>query len=108
MVDLDMYHSSKAMSHISIDKTTTIKHTLHYAGKLDKSGEVHKGGATKDWMEQEKERGINIASAAATCSWRDHWINVINILGRLGHHFHPDGCQGWQPIIPPPQRMCLV
>jgi hypothetical protein len=72
-------------SHISSEyQVTEIAHTvvsppriLFYTGKSYKIGEVHEGGATMDWMEQEQERGITITSAATTCSWRDHRINII-------------------------------
>jgi elongation factor G len=58
-------------------KTTTTERILYYTGKSYKIGEVHEGGATMDWMEQEKERGITITSAATTCAWRDHRVNII-------------------------------
>merc|ERR1712127_1112511 len=63
--------------------TTTTERILYYTGKSYKIGEVHEGGATMDWMEQEKERGITITSAATTCSWRDHRINIIDTPGHV-------------------------
>jgi elongation factor G len=64
------------MAHIDAGKTTTTERILYYTGKLHRMGEVHEGGATMDWMEQEKERGITITSAATTCEWKDHRINI--------------------------------
>jgi translation elongation factor EF-G len=61
-------------------KTTTTERILYYTGKSYKIGEVHEGGATMDWMEQEKERGITITSAATTCTWRDHRVNIIEYV----------------------------
>jgi hypothetical protein len=65
------------MAHIDAGKTTTTERILFYTGKNYKIGEVHEGGATMDWMEQEQERGITITSAATTCAWKDHRINII-------------------------------
>lgn len=76
-VDLDLYRNIGIMAHIDAGKTTTTERILYYTGKSYKIGEVHEGGATMDWMEQEQERGITITSAATTCSWRDHRINII-------------------------------
>lgn len=67
----------------TIGKTTTTERILYYTGKSYKIGEVHEGGATMDWMEQEKERGITITSAATTCSWKDHRINIIDTPGHV-------------------------
>ena len=64
------------MAHIDAGKTTTTERVLYYTGKSHKIGEVHDGAATMDWMEQEQERGITITSAATTCFWRDHRINI--------------------------------
>ncbi len=64
-----------------LGKTTTTERILFYTGKSYKIGEVHEGGATMDWMEQEQERGITITSAATTCSWLDHRINIIDTPG---------------------------
>jgi len=77
-VDLDMYRNIGIMAHIDAGKTTTTERILYYTGKSYKIGEVHEGGATMDWMEQEQERGITITSAATTCEWKDHRINIID------------------------------
>ncbi|MDQ6899708.1 MAG: GTP-binding protein, partial [Candidatus Dormibacteraeota bacterium] len=71
------------MAHIDAGKTTTTERILFYAGKLHKMGEVHEGAATMDWMVQEKERGITITSAATTCTWRDHSINILDTPGHV-------------------------
>lgn len=71
------------MAHIDAGKTTTTERMLFYAGKSHKIGEVHEGGATMDWMEQEKERGITITSAATTIFWKDHKINIIDTPGHV-------------------------
>ena len=71
------------MAHIDAGKTTTTERILFYTGKTHKIGEVHDGGATMDWMEQEQERGITITSAATTCFWHDHRINIIDTPGHV-------------------------
>jgi len=71
------------MAHIDAGKTTTTERILYYTGKLHRLGEVHDGAATMDWMEQEKERGITITSAATTCYWTDHQINIIDTPGHV-------------------------
>jgi elongation factor G len=71
------------MAHIDAGKTTTTERILYYTGKLHRMGEVHEGAATMDWMEQEKERGITITSAATTCFWNDHRINIIDTPGHV-------------------------
>jgi elongation factor G len=71
------------MAHIDAGKTTTTERILYYTGVSYKIGEVHEGTATMDWMEQEQERGITITSAATTCSWRDHRINIIDTPGHV-------------------------
>ncbi|MCM3887318.1 elongation factor G [Frankia sp. R82] len=71
------------MAHIDAGKTTTTERILFYTGVNYKIGEVHEGGATMDWMEQEQERGITITSAATTCIWRDHTINIIDTPGHV-------------------------
>jgi len=71
------------MAHIDAGKTTTTERILYYTGVLHRMGEVHDGAATMDWMEQEKERGITITSAATTCFWRDHRINIIDTPGHV-------------------------
>jgi len=71
------------MAHIDAGKTTTTERILYYTGKNYKMGEVHEGAATMDWMVQEQERGITITSAATTCTWNDHWINIIDTPGHV-------------------------
>jgi len=71
------------MAHIDAGKTTTTERILYYTGKVHRMGEVHDGAATMDWMEQEKERGITITSAATTCYWRDTMINIIDTPGHV-------------------------
>ena len=71
------------MAHIDAGKTTTTERILFYTGRVHRMGEVHEGGATMDWMEQEKERGITITSAATTCAWKDHRINIIDTPGHV-------------------------
>src|ERR671918_54061 len=68
------------MAHIDAGKTTTTERILYYTGKTYKVGEVHEGTAVMDWMVQEQERGITITSAATTCMWKDHWINIIDAV----------------------------
>merc|ERR1719440_900195 len=77
------YRNIGIMAHIDAGKTTTTERILFYTGKSYKIGEVHEGGATMDWMAQEKERGITITSAATTCYWNDHRINIIDIPGHV-------------------------
>ena len=83
LVSLDKTRNIGIMAHIDAGKTTTTERILYYTGRLHRMGEVHEGGATMDWMEQEKERGITITSAATTCSWRDHRINIIDTPGHV-------------------------
>jgi elongation factor G len=71
------------MAHIDAGKTTTTERILFYTGRVHKIGEVHEGGATMDWMAQEQERGITITSAATTCHWKDHRINIIDTPGHV-------------------------
>lgn len=71
------------MAHIDAGKTTTTERILFYTGRVHKIGEVHDGAATMDWMVQEQERGITITSAATTCQWRDHRINIIDTPGHV-------------------------
>jgi elongation factor G len=71
------------IAHIDAGKTTTTERILYYTGKSHKIGEVHDGEATMDWMEQEQERGITITSAATTCFWKDHHINIIDTPGHV-------------------------
>ena len=80
---LDKYRNIGIMAHIDAGKTTTTERILYYTGKSHKIGEVHDGAATMDWMEQEQERGITITSAATTCFWSDHRINIIDTPGHV-------------------------
>jgi translation elongation factor 2 (EF-2/EF-G) len=80
---IDRYRNIGIMAHIDAGKTTTTERVLYYTGKSYKIGEVHEGAATMDWMEQEQERGITITSAATTCFWRDHRINIIDTPGHV-------------------------
>jgi elongation factor G len=82
-VDLSLYRNIGIMAHIDAGKTTTTERVLYYTGKSYKIGEVHEGGATMDWMVQEQERGITITSAATTCEWKDHRINIIDTPGHV-------------------------
>src|SRR5712664_3905067 len=80
---LDRYRNIGIMAHIDAGKTTTTERILYYTGRSYKIGEVHEGTATMDWMEQEQERGITITSAATTCFWNDHRINIIDTPGHV-------------------------
>ena len=80
---LDRYRNIGIMAHIDAGKTTTTERILYYTGRSHKIGEVHDGAATMDWMEQEQERGITITSAATTCFWNDHRINIIDTPGHV-------------------------
>jgi elongation factor G len=80
---LAKYRNIGIMAHIDAGKTTTTERILYYTGKSYKIGEVHEGTATMDWMEQEQERGITITSAATTCFWNDHRINIIDTPGHV-------------------------
>ena len=80
---LEKYRNIGIMAHIDAGKTTTTERILYYTGKSHKIGEVHDGAATMDWMEQEQERGITITSAATTCYWREHRINIIDTPGHI-------------------------
>ncbi|WP_104105911.1 elongation factor G [Nocardioides sp. 616] len=81
--DLNKVRNIGIMAHIDAGKTTTTERILFYTGITYKIGEVHDGGATMDWMEQEQERGITITSAATTCWWKDHQINIIDTPGHV-------------------------
>jgi elongation factor G len=80
---LKSYRNIGIMAHIDAGKTTTTERILYYTGISHKIGEVHDGNATMDWMEQEQERGITITSAATTCFWNDHRINIIDTPGHV-------------------------
>jgi elongation factor G len=81
--DLSMVRNIGIMAHIDAGKTTTTERILFYTGITYKIGEVHDGAATMDWMEQEQERGITITSAATTCTWKNHTINIIDTPGHV-------------------------
>ncbi|MBC6443933.1 MAG: elongation factor G [Alphaproteobacteria bacterium GM202ARS2] len=81
--ELKHYRNIGIMAHIDAGKTTTTERVLYYTGRSHKIGEVHDGAATMDWMAQEQERGITITSAATTCFWRDHRINIIDTPGHV-------------------------
>ena len=80
---IDKYRNIGIAAHIDAGKTTTTERILYYTGKAHKIGEVHDGAATMDWMEQEQERGITITSAATTCFWKGHRINIIDTPGHV-------------------------
>ncbi|HIA82712.1 MAG TPA: elongation factor G [Rhodospirillales bacterium] len=80
---LDRYRNIGIMAHIDAGKTTTTERILFYTGRSYKIGEVHDGNATMDWMEQEQERGITITSAATTCDWKGHRVNIIDTPGHV-------------------------
>ena len=80
---LDKYRNIGIMAHIDAGKTTLTERILFYTGRIHRVGEVHDGAATMDWMEQERERGITITSAATTAAWRDHRINIIDTPGHV-------------------------
>ncbi len=82
-IEIEKYRNIGIMAHIDAGKTTTTERILFYTGKSHKIGEVHDGAATMDWMEQEQERGITITSAATTCFWKEHRINIIDTPGHV-------------------------
>ena len=82
-IDLATVRNIGIMAHIDAGKTTTTERILFYTGISYKIGEVHEGAATMDWMEQEQERGITITSAATTCMWDNHLINIIDTPGHV-------------------------
>jgi len=81
--DLSHMRNIGIMAHIDAGKTTLTERILYYTGKVHRMGEVHDGAATMDWMEQERERGITITSAATTCFWKDHQVNIIDTPGHV-------------------------
>jgi len=83
IMDISKLRNIGIMAHIDAGKTTTTERILYYTGKSHRMGEVHEGGAQMDWMEQEKERGITITSAATTCHWEGHQINIIDTPGHV-------------------------
>ncbi|RKX28420.1 MAG: elongation factor G [Candidatus Zixiibacteriota bacterium] len=82
-MSLEKVRNIGIMAHIDAGKTTTTERILFYTGETHRMGEVHDGSATMDWMEQEKERGITITSAATTCYWQDHMINILDTPGHV-------------------------
>jgi elongation factor G len=82
-INLQKIRNIGIIAHIDAGKTTTTERILYYTGKSHKIGEVHDGNATMDWMEQEQERGITITSAATTCFWKDHQVNIIDTPGHV-------------------------
>ena len=82
-VDLHRTRNIGIMAHIDAGKTTLTERILYYTGMSHRIGEVHDGNATMDWMVQEQERGITITSAATTCQWNDHRINIIDTPGHV-------------------------
>ena len=82
-ISIDRVRNIGIMAHIDAGKTTVTERILYYSGKVYKIGEVHEGTATMDWMDQERERGITITSAATTCYWQDHQINIIDTPGHV-------------------------
>src|SRR5210317_1929743 len=83
MSDLSKYRNIGIFAHVDAGKTTTTERILKLTGKIHKTGEVHDGAATTDFMDQEKERGITIQSAATTCFWKDHRLNIIDTPGHV-------------------------
>ncbi|MBA3907036.1 MAG: GTP-binding protein, partial [Pseudonocardiales bacterium] len=83
LTDLGKVRNIGIMAHIDAGKTTTTERILFYTGLNYKIGEVHDGAATMDWMQEEQERGITITSAAITCFWKDHQINIIDTPGHV-------------------------
>src|SRR5690625_3761352 len=82
-IDLAKVRNIGIMAHIDAGKTTATERILYYTGINYKLGETHEGASTMDWMEQEQERGITITSAATTCEWNDHTINLIDTPGHV-------------------------
>ena len=80
---LDKIRNIGIIAHIDAGKTTATERILFYTGRIHKIGETHDGEGTMDWMEQEQERGITITSAATTCFWKDHQINIIDTPGHV-------------------------
>jgi elongation factor G len=91
-VDLAKVRNIGIMAHIDAGKTTTTERILFYTGITYKIGEVHEGAATMDWMDQEQERGITITSAATTCHWKDHTINIIDTPGHVDFTVEVERC----------------
>ena len=83
LIPIHKYRNIGIAAHIDAGKTTTTERILYYTGVSQKMGEVDQGSAVMDWMEQEQERGITITSAATTCLWKDHRINIIDTPGHV-------------------------
>ena len=90
--DLHFTRNIGIMAHIDAGKTTTTERILYYTGKTHKIGEVHDGAATMDWMVQEQERGVTITSAATTCFWKDHVIQIIDTPGHVDFTAEVERC----------------
>ena len=82
-LEIEKIRNIGIMAHIDAGKTTVTERILYYTGRTHKMGEVHEGTTEMDWMTQERERGITITSAATTCPWREHWINIIDTPGHV-------------------------
>ena len=82
-VPLNKLRNIGIMAHIDAGKTTVTERILFYSGKIHKIGETHDGASQMDWMKDEQERGITITSAATTCSWKNHKINIIDTPGHV-------------------------
>src|SRR5512145_2097849 len=82
-IELNRIRNIGIMAHIDAGKTTLTERVLFYTGRIHRMGEVHDGAATMDWMDLERERGITITSAATTCVWKDHRINIIDTPGHV-------------------------
>ncbi|HEX32433.1 MAG TPA: GTP-binding protein, partial [Candidatus Acetothermia bacterium] len=82
-VPIELVRNIGIMAHIDAGKTTTTERILYYTGRTHKMGEVHEGDTEMDWMDQERERGITITSAATTCFWREHRIDIIDTPGHV-------------------------
>ena len=91
-IPLDRVRNIGIMAHIDAGKTTTTERILYYTGKTHKIGEVHDGAATMDWMVQEQERGVTITSAATTCFWNDHVIQIIDTPGHVDFTAEVERC----------------
>jgi small GTP-binding protein domain len=83
MKDLNLYRNIGIFAHVDAGKTTTTERILKLTGKIHKIGEVHDGDATTDFMDQEQERGITIQSAATSCEWDNHRLNIIDTPGHV-------------------------
>ena len=99
-VSLENTRNIGIMAHIDAGKTTTTERILYYTGVSHKIGEVHDGAATMDWMVQEQERGITITSAATTCFWDDHRVNIIRKRNRVRQS--PKIISEFRFLCPPP------